>query len=289
MDISCPNCGGVDYDNNFVCQGCGFFINQLPPGTLLINRYEIIKAIKAGGMGAIYLALDIFNEQNCAVKQMFLYEEEQKINDYITRRFLSEARLLVELNHPFIPRVLDYFNQSTYNYYMVMDYIEGCDLYTYVMDRLKGLPELLVLKWAVQICDILDYLHSRPQPIIHRDINPANLILRNKDQHLMLVDFGFARPVNPDKHMTAGIGTETYASPEQYNGYGEPRSDIYSLGATMHFLLTLQESKKYKFCPVRKVRPDVSKKTEWIVEKAVEFLPQDRFSSAKEMKQAITG
>ncbi len=287
MDIICPNCGSSDYDDNNVCGSCGFFINQLPVGTLLINRYEIKKAIKAGGMGAVYLGYDIYEDHICAVKQMFIYEENAGVNDYITGRFLDEARLMVELDHPSIPKVTDFFNENTYNYYMIMDYIEGCDLYTYVTEHKENIPEEMVLKWAIEVCDVLDYLHSRPDPIIHRDLTPANLILSSKNNRLMLVDFGFARPVDQNAAMSTSVGTELYAAPEQCVGYPQTRSDIYSLGATMYFLLTREQSPLYR-PPLIKLRPDVSEHTRRVIEKAMQFAPDDRFSSAMDMYQALS-
>ena len=287
MDLVCPNCGSSDYDDNNVCGSCGFFVNQLPVGTLLINRYEIKKAIKAGGMGAVYLGYDIYDDRICAVKQMFIYEENKEVNDYITGRFLDEARLMSELDHPSIPKVTDFFNENTYNYYMIMDYIEGCDLYTYVTEQKENIPEEKVLKWAIEVCDVLDYLHSRPNPIIHRDLTPANLILSSKNNRLMLVDFGFARPVDQNASMNTSVGTEMYAAPEQCVGYPQTRSDIYSLGATMYFLLTKEQSPLYR-PPLSRIRPDVSEHTRWIIEKAMHFAPDERFSSAMDMYQALS-
>jgi len=287
MDIICPNCGSSDYDDNNVCGACGFFVNQLSVGTILINRYEIKKAIKAGGMGAVYLGYDVYDDRICAIKQMFIYEENKEINDYITKRFLDEARLMSELDHPSIPKVTDFFNENTYNYYMIMDYIEGCDLYTYVTEQNLNISEEIVLKWAIEVCDVLDYLHSRPTPIIHRDLTPANLILSSKNNRLMLVDFGFARPLDQHASMNTSVGTEMYAAPEQCVGYPQTRSDIYSLGATMYFLLTKEQSPLYR-PPLIKIRPDVSEATRWIVEKAMNFAPDERFPSAMEMYQALS-
>jgi serine/threonine protein kinase len=287
MDIICPNCGSSDYDDNNVCGACGFFVNQLPVGTILINRYEIKKAIKAGGMGAVYLGYDVYDDRICAIKQMFIYEENKEINDYITKRFLDEARLMSELDHPSIPKVTDFFNENTYNYYMIMDYIEGCDLYTYVTEHKLNISEEIVLKWAIEVCDVLDYLHSRPTPIIHRDLTPANLILSSKNNRLMLVDFGFARPLDQHASMNTSVGTEMYAAPEQCVGYPQTRSDIFSLGATMYFLLTKEQSPLYR-PPLIKIRPDVSEATRWIVEKAMNFAPDERFPSAMEMYQALS-
>jgi serine/threonine protein kinase len=133
-----------------------------------------------------------------------------------------------------------------------MDYIKGKDLYSYIFESgEKGLSEELVLDWSLQVCDVLDYLHTQPRPILHRDLKPSNLILRDSDSRIMLIDFGLARNVNLQSHtQKTVVGTLGYAPMEQYQGHPEPRSDIYSLGATMHFFGT-EEIKPFKFPPVR--------------------------------------
>ena len=292
MAEPCTACGGICYDENNVCVRCGFFLNGLAPGIVLNNRYEIISPIRAGGMGAIYRAFDRVAKQNCAVKEMFYREDlSEDLSSYMFKRFMEEAKLLSLLNHPSIPGIIDYFSLNKNYYYLVMDYIEGRDLYTHILDNEgEGFPEKIVLNWAIQICDVLHYLHNRPMPILHRDLNPANLILREKDNRIILVDFGLARAINPD---TAGqktsVGSMAYTSIEQCQGHPEPRSDIYSLGATMHFLLTAQGNESFDVPPVREIRPDVSPWMEQIIQKALALLPHERFASAKEMYRVLTG
>lgn len=292
MAIICSNCGGSNYDENDVCLDCGFFVNGLPAGTLLDNRYEILEALKAGGMGAVYLAFDTRLHQHCAVKEMFNTSSGQSgQKDYIIKRFMEEAKLLAGLNHPSIPRVIDYFNTGEDKYYLVMDYIKGRDLYSYIFESgEKGLSEELVLDWALQVCDVLDYLHTQPRPILHRDLKPSNLILRDSDSRIMLIDFGLARNVNLQSHtQKTVVGTMGYAPMEQYQGHPEPRSDIYSLGATMHFLLVAEESMPFKFPPVRELRPNISPWMERVIQKSLSLKPENRFSSAEEMYRVLSG
>jgi len=290
----CPCCNNEIYRDKNICSSCGFFIHGLPAGTLLNNRYEILNSIKAGGMGAVYRAFDRDRGNTCAVKELFLrhMSDDSEVHDveaYMVNRFMEEAGLLVDLEHPSIPEMIDFFTTGNDYYYLIMDYIDGKDLFTIVTDHgAEGLDEMLVLTWSMQICDILCYLHSRTPPVLHRDINPANIILRNKDSRLFLVDFGLARTIS-DTGVKTSVGTGAYTSMEQFSGRPEPRSDIYSLGATMHFLLTAQESEAFRFVPVRKIRPDVSEFTEYVVQKALNFLPEHRFSSADEMYLVLKG
>ncbi|OQA19350.1 MAG: Serine/threonine-protein kinase C [bacterium ADurb.Bin363] len=290
MAIICSNCGGSNYDENDVCLDCGFFVNGLPAGTLLDNRYEIKNALKAGGMGAVYLAFDNRLQQNCAVKEMFNITVANEQQDYIVKRFMEEAKLLAGLNHPSIPRVIDYFPGNE-KYYLVMDYIKGRDLYTYIFEEGgHGLREELVLDWAIQVCDVLDYLHSQPRPILHRDLKPSNLIHRDDDGRIILIDFGLARAINPQSQtQKTVVGTLGYAPMEQYQGHPEPRSDVYSLGATMHFLLSAQESMPFKFPPIKELRSDVSIWMERVIQKALSLKPENRFTSAEEMYRVLIG
>ena len=248
-------------------------------------------------MGSVYRAFDRNRGNICAVKELFRKFDvtsddsyEADVEAYMVNRFMEEAGLLVELDHPSIPEMIDLFTIGNDYYYLIMDYIEGKDLFTIVVEREgEGLSEILVLTWAMEICDILRYLHSRTPPVLHRDVNPANIILRDKDRRLFLVDFGLARTLSNTGGVKTSVGTGAYTSMEQFNGHPEPRSDIYSLGATMHFLLTARESEPFRFIPVRKIRPDVSEFTEYVIQKALNFLPEHRFSSADEMYRVLKG
>ncbi|HPZ08511.1 MAG TPA: protein kinase [Candidatus Eremiobacteraeota bacterium] len=288
MSDVCSKCGYSDFDEQGNCIYCtSYNIKWLRPGTILDSRYEIQKAIKAGGMGAVYKGLDKRLTQACAIKEMLNQDEDNL--DYMKKKFLEEAKLLADLRHTGIPRVTDYFTENN-RYYLIMDYLDGCDLHTYVTELYtdKGLDEATVVKWAIEICDILIYLHNqKPKPILHRDIKPSNVFLCY-DGRIMLIDFGLARPINPDSlSEKTMIGTIGYAPLEQYQGHPETRSDIYSLGAVMHFLLSAVQSPPLKFDPITKFRPDVSPWLENIIKKAVSLYADNRFSSALEMKGVL--
>jgi len=288
MPPFCTQCGRGDFDEKGNCLYCsGSGIKWLTSGTLLDGRYEITGAIKAGGMGAIYRAFDRRLQQVCALKEML--SEEDSDFEYLKKRFLYEAKLLADLRHNGIPRVTDYFTQNN-RYYLVMDYLEGRDLFSYIDEERQatGIEEEQAVKWAKEICSILIYLHGqKPHPVLHRDLKPSNIFLCN-DKRLMLIDFGLARTVNPDSCTEKSlVGTLGYAPMEQYQGHPEPRSDIYSLGAVMHFLLTAIQPAPFKFEPLRSVRPDVSEWLENIIKKALSIKPENRFSSALEFKEVL--
>jgi len=294
MPTYCPTCGTSNPDDAKTCHYCDTSLARfasdgaLASGTLINYRYRITKLIKAGGMGAVYLAKDLKKNQIRAVKELFKQFSPQE-EQYVVQRFKEEAGILSKLRYPNLPRVTDYFHDYD-RYYLVMDYIQGDDLEAILEEEGEpGLPELDVVDWAVQICGVLDYLHSQNPPILYRDTKPSNIMIRYEDGTAMLIDFGLARTIQPgsEKGKTA-IGTEGYSPPEQYMGNPEPRSDVYALGATMHHLLTGEfPAVPFQFSYVRDLNPDVSEELEAIVMKALEIEIDDRYSSAKEMQDVL--
>ncbi|MFN8577563.1 MAG: serine/threonine-protein kinase [Candidatus Sericytochromatia bacterium] len=260
----------------------------LTPDTILQNRYKITKLIGQGGMGAIYLADDTrFSNRVCVIKEMLDHFTDEEQRATATTNFLREADMLSSMHHEGIPEVYDRFSEGN-RHYLVMEYIQGQDLEQKLEQATEPFDEKSVLNWAVQICDILSYLHNQKPPIIYRDMKPANLIL-TKTGKIYMVDFGIARFFNPIKKGTM-VGTQGYAPPEQYRGLMEPRSDLFALGATMHHLLTSrdpQEEPPFSFPKVRQLNNKVSANTEKLIEKALEKDASDRFESAEHMLKAI--
>ncbi|HYV03009.1 MAG TPA: serine/threonine-protein kinase, partial [Blastocatellia bacterium] len=211
---------------------------QLEPGTLLLDRYSIVHRVGGGGMGSVYQARDKrLAERLCAVKEMIEMFADQAQRAKAVEDFKREAEVLAQLDHPSIPTVFDYFIEGG-RYYLVMRWIGGGDLADQMRLRQGVIEESVVTKWAIQICDVLHYIHQQRPPIIYRDLKPANLMLDDKTSRVMLVDFGIARIVRPTEKGVTAIGTMGYAPPELFAGKVEPRSDIYSLGATMFHMLT---------------------------------------------------
>ncbi|WP_322480589.1 protein kinase domain-containing protein, partial [Thermogemmatispora sp.] len=211
--------------------------------------------------------------------------------------FKREATLLLDLNHPCIPRVRDFFVEEG-RHYLVMDFIEGRTLAKVLEEEgnvagvngARGVPEARARSWAQQICNVLSYLHRQNPPIIFRDLKPSNIMVTDRDE-IKLIDFGIARTFQSQRQATI-IMTIGYAPPEQLHGMPEPRSDIYALGATLHRLLTHHDAANnrptiFSFPPLRSLRPDVSPEFEQVIMKALSPNVEQRWSSAAEMERAI--
>jgi serine/threonine-protein kinase len=273
-------------------------VQQLETGVLLNGRYEIVRRIGGGGMGAVYLAKDHhLGDAPRAVKEMVESHLDNSQHEKAIGDFKRESLLLTSLEHSSIPTIYDYFyDDEKGRFYLVMKYISGGDF----AGRLRNAPggridEKTVTDWAVQIADVLEYLHKRPKPIIYRDLKPANLMIDGNTGRVMLIDFGIARWVAPQEKGVTAVGTMGYAPPELFSGKVEPRSDIYSLGATMFHLLTGSDPQDnplliFDFTKnprPRSINPSISTEMERILMRAVEYKPENRFRSAAEMRDAL--
>jgi outer membrane protein assembly factor BamB/predicted Ser/Thr protein kinase len=264
----------------------------LPKGAILQDRYEILKVLGLGGMGAVYQARDLrFTgvARLCAVKEMTCSTPDPQVRRLANETFRREANILAQLNHSAIPQIFDYFSEGIRSY-MVMEYIEGEDLESLMGDTQEMLAQERVVDWAVQICDVLSHLHSQKPSIIFRDLKPSNIMLRPPN-HIVLIDFGIARVFESGQKGTM-IGTEGYSPPEQYRGIANPQGDIYALGATLHHLLTRRDPRleppfTFQEEPVCLLNPAVSEELDAIIMKALEYEPEKRHASAEEMKAAL--
>jgi serine/threonine protein kinase len=262
----------------------------LKPGTKLRQRYRIEGVLGQGGMGAVYRAFDINLGVDVAVKENLFTTAEY------ARQFELEAKILASLRHPNLPRVTDHFVIEGEGQYLVMDYIQGVDLRER-LERDGSVSENEAVPWFLQICDALGFLHSRVPPILHRDIKPGNIKIM-PDDRAMLVDFGLAKVVEKGGTTTTGAKAMTpgFSPPEQYGtGRTDPRTDVYSLGATMYAALTAaipedaieQAMGREKLTPIRRRNPEVSRKVARVIEKALQVEPRDRYQSIAEMAKAI--
>ncbi len=262
----------------------------LENGYLLNGRYRIADILGQGGMGAVYRAIDENLGMEVAVKENFYTTDEY------SRQFKREATILANLKHTNLPRVSDHFEIGDQGQYLVMDYIEGEDL-RQRMDRLGILPGEEVIITGAAICDALEYLHTRKQPILHRDIKPGNLKI-DPEGVVYLVDFGLAKIVKGSQVTTTGARAMTpgYSSPEQYGtARTDERSDIYSLGATLYAALsnTIPEDglaramEQADLTPLRKRNSKVPRRLAAVIEKALAVHPEDRYQSAKELKNDL--
>jgi serine/threonine protein kinase/tetratricopeptide (TPR) repeat protein len=296
MAIFCDKCGYQNRDTARFCKGCGGDViattssGILQAGIMLDKRYEIVRMIKSGGMGAVYEALDIrFEKTPCAVKEMLSQTSDPAQQQYMIDSFKKEAKILNSLRHPNLPVVRDYFIEGG-RYYLVMDFVDGKDLDTIMRSYgTAGVPEAIVVEWSIEILEALEYLHTQNPPIVYRDLKPGNVMLRNSDKKIVLIDFGIARTITPGSDtIKTSIGTPAFSPEEIFQGRPEPRSDLYSLGATMHCLLTgLVPVTPFAFKPVRQIIPQVSVELEAIVMCALAMNASDRYGSARHLKDAL--
>lgn len=266
---------------------------QLQPGTTLVNRYLIQDVVGIGGMGSVYRARDLHFPsvvKLVAVKEMINMAPDPLVRKTIVQNFEREANLLATLTHPSIPRIYDYFSNDDRSY-LVLEFVNGKDLEAIINETDGFLPEEQVLGWAVELCDVLNFLHThKPDPIIFRDMKPSNVMI-NQHGHVVLVDFGIAKPFQAGQKGTM-IGTEGYSPPEQYRGEATQLADIYALGATLHHALTRRDPRlepPFSFAerPIRKINPAVSVEMELVVNTALQYNPADRFPDAAAMKEAL--
>jgi outer membrane protein assembly factor BamB len=265
----------------------------LTPGTILQQRYQILETRNVGGMAVLYRARDLKFEKAtriCAVKEMYNSAPDPRLRELTIQSFDREANVLASLSHPAVPSIFDFFSEGN-RMYLVMEFVEGKDLDEYIEESTEPLPQEKVVEWAIQVCDVLSYLHNhKPEPYVFRDLKPSNIML-NQHGKIMVIDFGIAKVFQRGQRGTM-IGTAGYPPPEQYRGVAEPRGDIYALGATMHHLLTKRDPRmeppfSFHEHPIRSINPQVSEALDQIVMKALEYDIEKRFASAEEMKQAL--
>jgi serine/threonine-protein kinase len=270
----------------------------LAGGKILNGRYEIVRRIGGGGMGAVYLAKDRnLGEALRAVKEMIESHIDDAQHEKAIADFKRESLLLTELEHPSIPTVYDYFyDNASERFYLVMKFIPGSDLSSKLRNAPGGrIDEPTVTEWGIRVADVLHYLHTRPQPIIYRDLKPANLMIDSNNNRIMLIDFGIARWVNKKEKGVTAVGTMGYAPPELFSGQADARVDIYSLGATIFHLLTGSDPQDnplliFDFTKnprPRQINPALSSEMERLLIRAVEYKPEHRFQSGAELRDAL--
>jgi hypothetical protein len=246
------------------------------PGAVVGGHYTVQAAISSGAMGAVHRALDGETGRFVAVKRL--------LDPTHVARFEIEARLLAQLDHPRVVRVVDHFRDLG-DYYIVMELIEGESLH----DRLTaegtpGLPVEDVIEWGGQACEALDYIHQ--QHIVHRDVKPQNLILA--DRGVVLVDFGVARELGESSHGTIAVGTPRFMAPEVFSGGKvSERSDVFSLAVTLVTLIAGTPPSYTDRAPLVGRYGDISPTLDTALRTGMEFMPERRISSAAAFAEAL--
>lgn len=276
---------------------------MLEIGQVIGGQYKILKEVGHGGMSTVYLAMNEKANRNWAVK---VVRKDGAANSDIKRQRLAVERdIMIHLKNKYLPSVADVIDTED-SIIIIMDYIEGNSLDKALRpeghpDDAPDIPQPQdqVIKWAMQLCEVLHYLHTDPghPPVIYRDMKPANIMLR-PDDTIALIDFGTAREYKgANSKDTIPLGTPGYAAPEQYNdpnrqyqtGVTDARTDIYSLGVTLYHLLTGKDPTRppYDILPIRQINPNLSPALEEIIIKCTQRDPDKRFQSAAEMLYAL--
>lgn len=256
---------------------------MLEIGSIIDGKYRILSEIGHGGMSVVYMAINEKANKTWAVKEV---RKDGVVDfDAVKQGLIVETEMLKKLSHPHLPSIIDVIEEED-TFLIVMDYIEGNPL-SKSLAEYGAQPQELVIEWAIQLCDVLGYLHSRKPPIIYRDMKPSNVMLK-PDGNLMLIDFGTAREFK-EKNLadTTCLGTIGYAAPEQFGGKGQTdaRTDIYCLGTTLYHLVTGKDpcEPPYELLPIRQVNPTLSDGLQRIIQKCTQKNPEDRYQSCAEL------
>ena len=312
--MNCPKCGVKNRNTAAFCLSCGFNLTasesyappkspdepivtaviapesrpkDTAPVTLQNGRYKLKNKIGSGGMGCVFLATDTRMKCQVVVKEMFNMSVDPDENAYMEKRFQEEARTLFKLKHPYLPKVTDFFTENN-NMYMIMEYVEGENFETVILKRKdKGITINEFNDWMDESIDIISYLHDLEPPVIHRDIKPANLMLTSKGK-VFLVDFGVARSIGEGTKTHTRVGTFGFASPEHYSGRFTLASDIYSLGATFHYLLSGDDPQgrdPFDYPPLSRFRSDIPDSLQMIFDKMLARNKSERYENLQELKK----
>ncbi len=271
---------------------------SLSAGSILDNRYQIVRSLGRGGFGCTYLATDTHQQQDCVLKQFAPQVQDEGVLRKAKELFRREAGMLKRLKHERIPsfhQLLEVNLEGNNSLFLVQDYIDGKSYYELLMSR-KGFNEVEVRQLLLNILPILEYIHGKK--MIHRDISPDNLIRRNSDGMPVLIDFGCVKLAQTallgfsGQPMATKIGKQGYSPDEQLlSGQVYPNSDLYALAVTAIVLLTgkqpddLYDNYHGTWNWQKKAR--VSSDLEAILKKMLARQPGDRYQKARDVTQAL--
>lgn len=256
--------------------------------SVLNGRYRVTKVVHTSGMSNVYLVSDSNLNKTWCLKEIKKSESGRNKVEYYS--LLQEANIMKGLNHSSIPRIVTIEGDGD-SLFIVMDYVDGVSLKAWIRKK-QRIKQDVAVTWMKQICQVMIYLHNRPEPIFYRDMKPDNVMLQS-DGNIKVLDFGISVVIKePGQKIKKALGTAGYAAPEQSKS-GLPcdlRSDIYAMGKTMYYMLTgLNPSRipKDKIRPVRDIDSSISIGIEKIVDKCTQENPDDRYQSCEELLYAL--
>jgi tRNA A-37 threonylcarbamoyl transferase component Bud32 len=257
----------------------------LEPGSIIRNgSLSVVRQLAMGGLSAIYLC-QLDKKELVVLKESVTpnSEDNGELKKKAEELFDREAQLLMRLSHPKIVKVLDHFVADNRSY-MMMEYVKGQDLRQYVKQN-GAVREAIVREWAKEMATVLEYLHGLETPIVHRDLTPDNVVVKD-DRSVVVIDFGAANEYL-GKSTGTFVGKQCYISPEQFRGKSVPQSDIYAFGGTLHFLLTGSDPQALSTSHPRQVNSLVSEEMDALVADCTALDTESRIKSAEELKQRL--
>lgn len=258
-------------------------------GQVLCGRYRIERLLGQGAAGTVWLVRDTRSKGLVwALKELDVSTLPLSEQNEAWRMFCREADMLMQLEHPFLPKVIERF-QEQHRHYLLMERVEGPTLESILKSAAGPLLEHQVVDWGRQLCEVLHYLHTLEPAIVYRDLKPANVMVSVRGP-VKLVDFGIARALNPTRPGdTTAYGTPGYAPMEQYMGQASPQSDLYALGVTLYELLTRQspEQFSFRFPPASQHNPEISPAMELLLSELLQKEAVNRPVSAQVVGQRL--
>lgn len=253
---------------------------------IILQKYEIIGKLGQGTEGKVYLVKDLHLDRLAAMKEI-LGETVGKTAAG-EPEIVGEAKLLKELTHPGLPAIYDFFQEEGKTY-LVMEYVDGITLRTY-LNKNKNVPLQQAVQWAISLCDVLAYLHGRGQAVIYRDLKPENIMVR-PDGSLKLIDLGGAMRYACGSSREDNLaGTPGYCPPEQWKEKkGDKTWDVYALSSVLHELLTGVYPGRQPFIrlPLRQYDRSIPKELEKVVKKGTSEKKSERYQTMEQLKEAL--
>ena len=291
--LRCAHCGADNDVPGRYCRQCGQALDSAPlkPGLVLNQRYRVAERFQpeAGAAARAGFSCTIWKVEDTATGRPMLLREYDIDPRLKVADALAKVAAFTRLRHAHIAAIVDLFDHAGH-VMLIMESVGGRTLEDVLAEHPQGIPEARVLVWGDQLCSGLEYLHTQEPPVIYRDLRPAAVLVDPADR-VQLVDFGYARLFRPEKTSdTRQMGTPGYVAPEMYErAQTDARSDIFSLGASLHRLLTRhQPGTTFPRLPrVRELNPAVSPELEAVITRATRLEPRQRYPSAEAMGAAL--